>query len=147
MNKALKTAPNGVVVKVAWLHYNDRGQVLFARSRGQTAAYSVGGKPEAGETLEQALIREVREEAGVDLIPETIKFCNFFVGPCHGYVEGTKLQMHCFTADYQGELAVQKKDNVEELVYLGARDIKTGRTTDMGDQILDHLAYQDLLGP
>ena len=146
MEKALKTAPNGVVIKVAWLHYNDRRQVLFARSRGQTAAYSVGGKPEAGETLEQDLIREANEETGAELIPETIKLYAYFEGPCHGYVEGTKLQMHCFTADYRGELKAQEGDNVEELVYLGVSDIKTGRTTDMGDQILDHLAYHGLVG-
>lgn len=142
MTKPLKVAPHGVVEKSALLHF-ENGEVLFARSRGQTLAYTIGGKIEPNETVEQALAREVAEETGVELIPETIKFYTVFEGPCHGYVAGTKLRMHCFTAQYRGTLAPQAE--IEELVYLGVDDIGKGRTTQMGDQILDYLAYQGLI--
>ncbi len=140
----LKVAPGGVVNKVAWLHFNDRRQVLFARSRGQILSYTVGGKINPGETHEEALVREVKEETDVDIIAESIKFYFMFEGPCHGYVEGTKLRMWCFTADFVGTLVASNE--IEELVYLGDYDIGKKRTTAMGDTILDHLTMDNLLG-
>lgn len=140
MEKQLKVAPDGVVRKVAWLHFNDRGQVVFARTRGEKLAYTIGGKIKEGETDEEALIREVKEETGVDLIPESIRFYFLFQGPCHGYVEGTLLKMLCFTADFTGTLA--PGNEIEELVPLDETDIGKGRTTVMGDAILDYIAYQ-----
>lgn len=139
----MKTSPTGVVEKVAWLPFTDAQEVIFARSIGQTTAYNIGGKIEPGETLENALIREAKEEADVDLIPESIRLLFFHEGPCHGYVEGTKLRMHCYSADYTGVL--KPSSEVEELVHLSRRDIGTGKTTAMGDQILEKLAADNLL--
>ena len=139
MEKQLKVAPGGVVRKVALLHFTDQGKVLFARTRGQALAYTVGGKVKEGETDEEALIREVKEETGVDLIPESIRFYFLFQGPCHGYVEGTLLKMLCFTADFIG--TPTPCGEIEQLVELDESDIGKGRTTVMGDAILDHVAY------
>jgi 8-oxo-dGTP diphosphatase len=141
----LKIAPNGVIEKVALLHFNDARQVMFARSRGQTLSYTLGGKVDHGETLEQALARECKEEGDIDLIPGTIRWYFTFEGPCHGYVEGTILKMHCFTAKFTG--IPRPMNEVEELVYLGDYDIGKGKTTEMGDKILDHLATDNLIGP
>lgn len=140
MDTPLKRAPNDRVVKAALLIFDLEERVLFARSRGQTKAYTIGGKKEPGETIEQALIREFREETGGEIIPETVRFFHLFEGPCHGYVPQTVLEMHCFTADYRGTLA--PRSEIEELVWLSPKDIGTGRTTEMGDTILDFIGYQ-----
>ena len=145
MVEPLKVAPDGVVVKVALLHFNDKGQVLFARSRGQTLAYTLGGKPSHGEQFMEALVREVKEESGADLIADTIRFYKVFEDQCYGYVEGTKLLMYCFTGDYKGTPLPMAE--IEELVYLDADDIGRGRTTPMGEKILNHLAEENLIGP
>lgn len=144
MDKPLKTAPNGVIEKVAWLHFNDKRQVLFARTRGQVLAYTVGGKIDLGETKEDAVIREAKEEANVDLIRESLRELYFFEGPCHGYVEGTILKMWCFVADYTGTL--EPSAEIEELVYLDGKDIANNRTTEMGDTILNRLLSDSLIG-
>lgn len=139
--KALKVAPDGIVDKLAWILIVDR-KVLFARSKSQAVlCYTVGGKRERGETDQQALRREAEEEASVMLLPETIRHLHTFVGACHGYVEGTKLHMTCYTAEYNGMLAPQNE--IAELVWLGSRD--THRTTQMGVDILQWLKAQDLI--
>jgi hypothetical protein len=68
-----------------------------------------------------------------------------FQGPCHGYVEGTVLKMWCFTADCTG--TPEPMAEIEDLVEMDDSDIGRGRTTEMGDQILDHLTCDNLIGP
>jgi 8-oxo-dGTP diphosphatase len=143
--KPLRTVPNGVIEKVALLDFNDQRQVAFARTRGQTLAYTLGGKIELGETHEDTLVRELKEEGGVDIIRGSIRFYFMFEGSCHGYVEGTILRMWCYTADYTGSL--EPRSEIEEIVYLDDGDIGKERTTEMGDKILDHLTFDNLIGP
>ena len=46
----------------------------FAMQKGSLGEFKIpGGGVEEGESLEQALIREVREETGLQVMPETIK--------------------------------------------------------------------------
>jgi 8-oxo-dGTP pyrophosphatase MutT (NUDIX family) len=56
---------------VAAVISDPRGRVLLVRKRGSTAFIQPGGKREAGETALQTLARELHEELGVRLRPET----------------------------------------------------------------------------
>ncbi len=71
------------VVAVALL--NDRGQVLLAqRPAGKWMAGMwefPGGKIDPGETPEQALIRECREELGIALVPDALSPYTFISHP------------------------------------------------------------------
>lgn len=60
------------IYKSAWIHIKDR-KVLFLRAHGKDIPYMPGGKREAGESDEDALVREIKEELSLDLLPETIK--------------------------------------------------------------------------
>eukprot|EP01047_Picozoa_sp_COSAG01_P097509 COSAG01_NODE_27826_length_676_cov_0.620451_1_plen_151_part_10 len=51
---------------VAWIT-DSEGKVLILRKRGEAIFSAPGGKVEPGETLEQAVVREVREETGLNL--------------------------------------------------------------------------------
>lgn len=44
---------------------DDAGRLLLVRKRGTTAFMQPGGKPEAGETPDETLIRELAEEIGI----------------------------------------------------------------------------------
>ncbi len=112
---------NIIIDKPAWICIKDK-KVLMARSHGQDVFYTPGGGREEGETSEQALIREVKEELLVDIVPETIKHYGTFTAPAHGRPEGTIVQMTCYTADYIGELQV---DDVEiaEYAWFGSADM------------------------
>jgi 8-oxo-dGTP diphosphatase len=62
-----------VIRIVAAVVLDDRNHVLVVRKRGTTAFMQPGGKIEAGETPEQALAREVREELGVDIVEASMR--------------------------------------------------------------------------
>lgn len=48
---------------------NDVGEVLTVRKRGASLFQLPGGKPEAGESMLETVVRETAEEVGVELDP------------------------------------------------------------------------------
>lgn len=129
-----------VIHKLAWLYFENR-KVLFVRTRGKDLAYNVGGKKEEGESDEQCLIREVKEEVDVELIPSTIKYFHTFSGPSHGNESDTIVEMKCFSANFVGTL--KPSSEIEELVWLASSDMD--KTTLAGHKILDYLKEKDLI--
>ncbi len=101
--------------KLAWIHIKDR-KVLGARSKGKEAYYLPGGKRETGESDQQALVREIREELTVALVPETIEFVGKFAAQAHSKPEGVMVEMTCYSGDYEGTLRADAE--IAELVWL-----------------------------
>lgn len=54
-------------VSVAGFASNDNGDILLIKSPRRGLEYP-GGMVERGETFQEALLREIREEAGVDVL-------------------------------------------------------------------------------
>lgn len=104
-----------LIDKLAWIYIKDR-KILSTRSKGKDAWYIPGGKRENGESDTQALIREVKEELMVDLVPDTIKYLETFKAQAHGMPEGVFVQMTCYNAEYKGEL--QPAAEIEEMSWL-----------------------------
>ena len=63
--------------KVAFLYPVD-GRILSTRSKGKDKFYIPGGKREGNETDMETLIREVKEELTVDILPDTVKYYGTF---------------------------------------------------------------------
>ena len=108
-----------VIDKLAWLCIKD-DKILVARSKGREAFYIPGGKREQGESDKQALIREIKEELSVDLIPETIKFAEIFKAQAHGKDVGTQVKMTCYFADFTGSL--EADNEIEKFAWLSYED-------------------------
>jgi 8-oxo-dGTP pyrophosphatase MutT (NUDIX family) len=108
-----------VIDKIAWIHIKDE-KVLSTKTKGRTKFYIPGGKREKGESDEAALIREIKEELTVDLIPETISFFGIFQAPADSHPEGVVVKMQCYGADYNGTLSAASE--IEKVDWLGNDD-------------------------
>lgn len=108
-----------MIDKLAWIHIRD-GRLLAARSRGRDVYFVPGGKRESGESDEQALTREVREELSVTLAADTLRLLGVFEAQAHGQADGVTVRMTCFTGDYNGEL--RPAAEIEEIAWLDHAD-------------------------
>ncbi len=104
-----------LIDKLAWIYIKDR-KILSTRSKGKDAWYIPGGKREQGESDQEALVREIKEELTVDLLPETLSYLGTFKAQAHGKPEGVFVQMTCYTGNYKGEL--KPSSEIEEMAWL-----------------------------
>lgn len=120
--------------KIALIHIKDK-KVLVTLSKGKDVWYQPGGKRDKGEADQQTLIRELREELSVDLIPETIKYYGTFRAQAHGKPEGVIVQMTCYTAEFNGKLIPSSEiDRYEYFTYSRKQETSP----------VDHLIFDDL---
>ena len=120
--------------KIAWIRLED-GKILSTRSRGKDVYYIPGGKREPGETDIQTLVREVREELDVAILPGSAAHAGTFQAQAHGHAPGIDVRMTCYTADYQGTLTPSSE--VDELIWLTYAD--RDRAAPVDQIIFDHL--------
>lgn len=126
--------------KLAWIRIENR-RILSTRSKGKDTFYFPGGKREANETDEAALIREIKEELTVDLLPDSLQFFGKFEAQAHGHAEGTLVIMTCYEADYTGTLKPDAE--IEELAWLTYADKEKSSAVDQ--LIFDYLKEHDLI--
>jgi 8-oxo-dGTP pyrophosphatase MutT (NUDIX family) len=123
-----------VIDKVAWIRL-ENGAILSSRSRGKDVYYIPGGKREQGEDDIDTLVREIREELAVAIVPHTAKLLGVFHAQAHGHPTGTLVRMTCYSADYKGVL--RPSSEIEEIVWLTHAD---RHRVSLVDQIIfDHL--------
>lgn len=88
--------------KVALAIFKDK-QILFVRShKNEEVFYTLGGKVNEGESDEECLIREVKEEINCDIEPVSIKFLQEFQEVAHGK-ENTWLVIRMYTGTLIGD--------------------------------------------
>lgn len=108
-----------IIDKIALIDLAD-GRVLSTRSHGKDAYYLPGGKREPGETDVQTLVREIAEELGVAVAPETAVHVGTFQAQAHGHAEGVLVRMTCYSAEYTGTPVASSE--IAEVVWLGYAD-------------------------
>lgn len=126
--------------KLAWVHIVDR-RILSTRTRGRDTHYIPGGKREAQETDHQALVREIKEELSVDLIPGSLALLGTFEAQAHGQAEGVAVRMTCYQGSYVGE--IRPAAEIEEVVWFRHGDKE--RSSPVDKIIFDWLRERDLI--
>ncbi|MER8102819.1 NUDIX domain-containing protein [Kitasatospora sp. NPDC094016] len=128
------------IEEAAWIRL-EGGRVLAARTHGRTLFYLPGGKPEPGESNEQALAREIAEELGVTLDPATIAPALTVHAPADGKPAGATVRITCHTADHAGTPAPGSE--IAEIAWLTPGD--SHRVSPATALLLERLAAADLL--
>lgn len=74
-----------------------------------------GGKPEAGETALQTIIREIREELGLSFTADELRYDGEWIGPAANEAD-TMIRASLYSAAFDGELAPLAE--LEELLWI-----------------------------
>eukprot|EP00976_Prorocentrum_cordatum_P073684 1181213-Prorocentrum_minimum.AAC.4 len=134
------TANMSFIDKLALIVIDDR-KTLVARSHGKEVFFTPGGKREPGESDEEALVREIKEELSVDIVKDTIKPYGVFQAQAFGKPEGTMVRITCYTAEYAGTLTASSE--IEELRFISSAE--RHMTTITGQMIVDDLKAKELI--
>ncbi|MCI9000523.1 MAG: NUDIX domain-containing protein [Clostridia bacterium] len=129
-----------MIDKIAWIYIKDK-KVLCTLSKGKNTYYSPGGKREEGETDEETLIREVKEELSVDIKKDTIQYYGTFEAQADGKEEGVIVKMTCYLAEYEGRL--MPSSEIEKFDWLDTNDMD--KISLAGKLIFEDLKKQGLI--
>lgn len=116
-----------IIDKIALIKIKN-GQVLSTKSKGKNKFYFPGGKREIGESDEQTLIREIKEELSVEIVPNSYKYIGTFKAQSDGMKDGIIVKMTCYSADFNGTL--KANNEIEEIKWLNYADINTVSAVD-----------------
>lgn len=105
--------------KLAWLYIQD-GKLLCARSKDKALFYLPGGKREQDESDQEALLREIKEEISVDLIPRSIKYSGTFNALADGENSDITVKLTCYFAEFQGKLCADAE--IEEIAFISYQE-------------------------
>ncbi|MCR9290678.1 MAG: NUDIX domain-containing protein [Bacteroidetes bacterium] len=108
-----------IIDKLAWIEIRNKS-VLSTLSRGKDTYYIPGGKREIGESDQEALIREIKEELSVELDENTLDFIGIFEAQAHGHDEGILVKMTCYSGSYKGTL--KPDSEIESMAWLNTSD-------------------------
>lgn len=95
-------------------------KLLLAFSVNKQAFYLPGGKIHSGETAEQALRREIKEELNLELHEEDLRYYTHITAPAFGENEGVVMEQECFFCKIDGRPVANAE--IGALDYFDCRD-------------------------
>lgn len=96
---------NSIITTVAYIHIVDK-RLLLCRAKKHKGFYMPGGKHEEGENDIETLIREVKEEIDVNLVPSSLKYYGTFEAQAYAKPKGVMVRIICYVGDHKGTIKV-----------------------------------------
>ncbi|WP_412734363.1 NUDIX hydrolase [Krasilnikovia sp. MM14-A1259] len=115
-------------------------RLLVVRPHGQDVYFLPGGVPEPGETLEEATVREVAEEVGIDLHTDDLTLLTEIVTAAYGRPD-TDVRLVCFTGP--SDAAPVAIGEIAEVAWFTALD--AGRCASAIQMLIARLVELDLM--
>ncbi len=110
-----------IIQKVALAVFKDKKMLQVRSGKQPDVFYTLGGKPEEGESDTEALEREVKEEIDCDIDESSLKFLTEFEDVAHGK-EDTLVRIRM----YEGKLVGTPKPS-SEVVEVGYFDTNSDK--------------------
>jgi 8-oxo-dGTP pyrophosphatase MutT (NUDIX family) len=119
-------APNSVVPSASAIVTDDQGRILLIKRLDNMLLALPGGGHDIGETIEQTVVREVKEETGLDV--QVTGLTGIYTNPAHvvAFTDGEVRQQFslCFTTTLLGgQLAVDHEST--DIAWTDPADIGT----------------------
>lgn len=110
------------------------GEMVVTRSEGKSVFVNPGGKLEADETEEQACVRELKEELGIDVQESDLEYMDTFYAEAAGS-SGVRLKMGVwFVNDFVGDIAPHNE--IAEVQRIGS---SASDTMELGSICVHHI--------
>jgi len=106
--------PPHIIRKTALAVFHDNKMLMVRTHKHELAFFTLGGKIEPGESEIDSLHREVLEESGAKILPDTIKFLKEFEAPAFGK-ENTLVNIKLYTGELDREPIPSSE--IEEIRY------------------------------
>ena len=127
-----------IIYKTALAVFKDKKMIMVRTTKNDEVFYTLGGKIEEGETGIECLNREVKEEAGVEIIENSLQFLHEFEAPAYGR-ENTLVNIKLYEGKLKSE-PVPSSEVVEIAYFDSSVDTKhlTEITVDMFEWLKSH---------
>lgn len=120
------------------------GKLLLAFSQRKNAWYLPGGKIDPGESAEDALVREIREELNCNLQSDQLGWFMEVVAPAFGEPPGYYIRQQCFF--YHGDLHPEASGEISALRFFAREGYLRERVQVTGVlMVLDELKKEGYL--
>lgn len=106
----------------------------------------VAGHAEAGELPKEAMIREAKEEIGIDINPEDLEFVHVSSRPQHDPT-GDRLDFYFRVLRWKGEPRIMEPDKCDDIRWIQMHDLPSNTTPHVRyaiEKILEGVMYSEL---